>query len=134
MKGQICGKADGEVGQEYHTPSGRLTNSPVSFAHSWVLPSENCRDKSECCMKIESVKLEKQVIVDGKESKLRTIPVTIGFHCLPTGKSTKLNIYDKSVDLRETAEDHLVCRCTEQCLISLSSLPQTQFSFISPIF
>ncbi|CDQ61386.1 unnamed protein product [Oncorhynchus mykiss] len=69
MKGQICGKADGEVRQEYHTPSGCLTNSPVSFTHSWVLPSENCRDKSvyillhpsipKCHMKIESVKLEK---------------------------------------------------------------------------
>uniref|UniRef100_A0A8C7LB37 VWFD domain-containing protein n=1 Tax=Oncorhynchus kisutch TaxID=8019 RepID=A0A8C7LB37_ONCKI len=108
------------IRQEYHTPSGRLTNSPVSFAHSCVLPSENC----QCRMKIESVKLEKQVIVDGKESKFyRTV-------LLKMSNTTSMI----SVDLRETAKDHLVCRCTEQCLISLSSLPQTQFSFISPIF
>lgn len=49
MKGQtcgLCGKADGEVRQEYSTPSGRLTKSSVSFAHSWVLPSDSCRDAS----------------------------------------------------------------------------------------
>lgn len=53
-------------------------------------------------MKLESVKLEKQVILNGQESKcysvepvlrclsgcapIRTIPVTIGYHCLSTGK------------------------------------------------
>lgn len=133
MKGQtcgLCGKADGETKQEYRTPSGYLTESSVSFAHSWVLPAESCRDASrkiclamfithmlnvtdvvyirnlfppsECRMKLESVKLEKQVVLDGQQSKcysvepvlrclpgcapLRTIPVTVGYHCLPTGK------------------------------------------------
>ncbi|KAK6314515.1 hypothetical protein J4Q44_G00159740 [Coregonus suidteri] len=49
MKGHtcgICGKADGEVRHEYRTPSGRLTKSPVSFAHSWVISSENCSEIS----------------------------------------------------------------------------------------
>ena len=49
MKGQtcgICGKADGEVRQEFRTPSGRLTKNALSFAHSWVLPVESCRDAS----------------------------------------------------------------------------------------
>lgn len=47
MKGKtcgICGKADGEVRQEFYTPNGRLTKNSVSFAHSWVLPAESCRD------------------------------------------------------------------------------------------
>lgn len=47
MKGQtcgLCGKADGEVRQEYLTPNGRLTKDTVSYAHSWVLPAESCRD------------------------------------------------------------------------------------------
>lgn len=47
MKGQtcgLCGKADGEVRQEYITPNGRLTKNPVSYAHSWVLTADSCRD------------------------------------------------------------------------------------------
>uniref|UniRef100_A0A8C1MAR7 Si:dkey-4c23.3 n=1 Tax=Cyprinus carpio TaxID=7962 RepID=A0A8C1MAR7_CYPCA len=136
MKGQtcgLCGKADGEIRQEYTTPSGDLTKSSVSFAHSWVLPVESCRDASQCHMKLESEKLEKQVILNGQESKcysvepvlrclpgcvpIRTTPVTIGYHCMST--DTNLNmfdgIYEKSVDLRETTDAHVACRCTEQC-------------------
>ncbi|XP_014024135.1 vitellogenin [Salmo salar] len=140
MKGQtcgLCGKADGEVRQEYSTPSGRLTKSSVSFAHSWVLPSDSCRDASECLMTFESVKLEKQVIVDDKESKcysvepvlrclpgclpVRTTPITIGFHCLPVDSNLSRSeglssFYEKSVDLREKAEAHVACRCSQQCI------------------
>ncbi|KAM3876385.1 vitellogenin-like [Diretmus argenteus] len=136
MKGQtcgLCGKADGEVRQEYRTPNGRLTKNAVSFAHSWVLPSKSCRDASECYMKLESVNLEKQMIVHGQDSKcysvepvlrclpgclpLRTAPVTVGFHCLPVDSnlSRLTNIYEKSVDLSETTEAHVACRCTTQC-------------------
>ena len=55
----------------------------------------------ECYMKLESVKLEKQMILHGQESKcysvepvlrclpgcmpVRTTTVTVGYHCLPTG-------------------------------------------------
>ncbi|XP_064859254.1 vitellogenin-like isoform X3 [Oncorhynchus nerka] len=140
MKGQtcgLCGMADGEDRQEYRTPSGRLTKSSVSFAHSWVLPSDCCRDASECLMKLESVKLEKQVIVDDRESKcysvepvlrclpgclpVRTTPTTIGFHCLPVDSNLNRSeglssIYEKSVDLMEKAEAHVACRCSEQCI------------------
>ncbi|XP_026053862.1 vitellogenin-like [Carassius auratus] len=136
MKGRtcgICGKADGEIRQEYTTPSGYLTKSPVSFAHSWVLSAESCRDASQCRMKLESVKLEKQVILNGQESKcysvepvlrclpgcapIRTTPVTIGYHCLSTLSNLNMldGVYEKSVDLRETTDAHLACRCSEQC-------------------
>lgn len=49
MKGQtcgLCGKADGEVRQEYRTPNGRLAKKAASYAHSWVVPAESCRDTS----------------------------------------------------------------------------------------
>ncbi|KAJ8408505.1 hypothetical protein AAFF_G00259190 [Aldrovandia affinis] len=139
MKGQtcgICGKGDGEVRQEFRAPSGRLTKSALSFAHSWVLPAESCRDANQCRVKQESVKLEKKMILDGQESKcysvepvlrcvpgctpLRTAPVTVGFHCIPTDSNVSRSvglssIADKSVDLRETVEADLACRCTETC-------------------
>lgn len=47
MKGKtcgLCGKADGETMQEYRTPTGWIATTAVSFAHSWTLPAENCRD------------------------------------------------------------------------------------------
>ncbi|XP_033937400.1 vitellogenin-1-like isoform X2 [Pseudochaenichthys georgianus] len=136
MKGQtcgLCGKADGETRQEYRTPNGRLTKSAVSFAHSWVLPAESCRDTTECRMKFESVQLESQIPIHGQESKcfsvepvLRCLPgcfpvkttsVTVGYHCLPADAAQNRPeiIYDMSVDLRETAEAHLACSCTAQC-------------------
>ncbi|XP_026091760.1 vitellogenin [Carassius auratus] len=136
MKGQtcgLCGKADGEIRQEYTTPRGDLTKSPVSFGHSWVLPAESCRDAGQCRMKLESVKLEKQVILNGQESKcysvepvlrclpgcvpMRTTPVTIGYHCMSTDFNLNMfdGIYEKSVDLRETTDAHVACRCIEQC-------------------
>ncbi|KAG7282879.1 hypothetical protein CRUP_020717 [Coryphaenoides rupestris] len=139
MKGQtcgLCGKADGEVRQEYQTPNGRLIKDPVSYAHSWVIPAESCRDASECRMRQESVKLERQLMVYGQESKcysvesvlrclpgcvpLKTVPVTVGFHCLPIyanqNHSEDLNmILDQSVDLREATEAHLVCGCMAHC-------------------
>ncbi|XP_061594362.1 vitellogenin-2-like [Cololabis saira] len=139
MRGQtcgLCGRADGEVKQEYRTPNERVSKNATSFAHSWVLSGSSCRDTSECYMKLESVKLEKQMTFQGEESKcysvepvlrclpgcmpVRTTPVTVGFHCVPIGSYLNSNdglssIYEKSIDLRETAEAHLSCRCTAQC-------------------
>ncbi|XP_074525154.1 vitellogenin-2-like [Halichoeres trimaculatus] len=139
MRGQtcgLCGKADGEFRQEYRTPNGRLTKDAVSYAHSWVMSGKSCREDYGCYMKLESVKLEKQVVLHGEESKcysvepvlrclpgcvpVRTTTVNVGYHCLPIdtnmSRSEGLSsIYEKSVDLRETAEAHLACRCTAQC-------------------
>ncbi|XP_040895473.1 vitellogenin-like [Toxotes jaculatrix] len=140
MKGQtcgLCGKADGEVRQEYRTPSGRLTKSSVSYTHSWVLPAESCRDTTECHMKLESMQLENQVNIHGEESKcfsvepvlrclpgcfpVKTTPVTVGFHCLPADSAINHpeglhSIYDSSVDMKETVEAHLACSCTAHCV------------------
>lgn len=49
MKGKTCGacgKADGETRQEYRTPSEQLAKDAISYAHSWVLASDTCRDPS----------------------------------------------------------------------------------------
>ncbi|XP_072245542.1 vitellogenin-2-like [Leuresthes tenuis] len=139
MRGQtcgLCGKADGEIRQEYRTPNERVTKNATSFAHSWVLSGQSCRDTAECYVKLESVKLEKKVTLQGEESKcysvepvlqclpgcmpVRTTGVTVGYHCLPIdsnlNRSDSLSsISEKSIDLRETAEAHLACRCTAQC-------------------
>ncbi|XP_076007428.1 vitellogenin-2-like [Genypterus blacodes] len=139
MRGQtcgLCGKADGEIRQEFRTPNERISKHAVSFAHSWVLPAKSCRDTSECQMKMESVKLDRQVNIRGQESKcysaepvlrclpgclpLRTAPVKVGYHCVPA--DTNMNRYeglnsmfDKSADITAEAEAHLACRCTAQC-------------------
>ncbi|XP_063057813.1 vitellogenin-like [Engraulis encrasicolus] len=136
MKGQVCGlcgKADGEIRQEYSTPSGYVSQSSVSFAHSWVLSAESCRDSNQCRMKLESVKLEKQIIVNGQDSKcysvepvlrclpgclpLKTMPVTVAYHCLPTHTSAVdlSSLSEKTVDVRETAVAHMACQCDAQC-------------------
>lgn len=49
MRGQtcgLCGKADGEVRQEYRAPNERLVKDAASYAHSWVIPGKSCRDAS----------------------------------------------------------------------------------------
>lgn len=49
MKGQtcgICGKADGEIKQEFRMPNGHLAKNAVTYAHSWILAAESCRDNS----------------------------------------------------------------------------------------
>lgn len=132
MKGKtcgLCGKADGETMREYRTPTGWIATTAVSFAHSWILPAESCRDAAECRMRHESVQLEKQGNMQTQNSECysvdpvlrcmpgcfpaRTTNVTVGFHCLPAGSSPS-SMY-KSVDLMETTESHLACTCTAQC-------------------
>ncbi|XP_056893096.1 vitellogenin-1-like isoform X2 [Takifugu flavidus] len=140
MKGQtcgLCGKADGEIKQEFRMPNGHLTKNAVTYAHSWILAAESCRDNSECRIKLDSVELEKQAVIYGQESRcfsvepvLRCLPgcfpvkttaVTVGFHCVAAdsnvNKSEVLRgIQGKRVDLREKADAHLACSCTAQCV------------------
>uniref|UniRef100_A0AAQ5XYG5 Phosvitin n=1 Tax=Amphiprion ocellaris TaxID=80972 RepID=A0AAQ5XYG5_AMPOC len=127
----VCGIPDGETRQEYRKPNGQRTKDPVNHAHHWVVPGKSCRDVSECFVERQSVKLEKQVNLHGQQSKcysvepvlrclagcttLRTTAVNVGFHCVPAGESGLSNISEKSIDLIETAEAHLACRCAPQC-------------------
>uniref|UniRef100_A0A671SWN2 VWFD domain-containing protein n=1 Tax=Sinocyclocheilus anshuiensis TaxID=1608454 RepID=A0A671SWN2_9TELE len=121
MKGQmcgLCGKADGEIRQEYTTPSGYLTKSSVSFAHSWVLPAESCHDASQCYMRSDR-QASKCYSVERVLHCLpgclpnRTSHITVGYYCLSN--------YEKTEDLRETAEAHMACHCTE-CLTAVAKL------------
>uniref|UniRef100_A0AAQ5YJ08 Phosvitin n=1 Tax=Amphiprion ocellaris TaxID=80972 RepID=A0AAQ5YJ08_AMPOC len=130
----VCGIPDGETRQEYRKPNGQRTKDPVNHAHHWVVPGKSCRDVSECFVERQSVKLEKQVNLHGQQSKcysvepvlrclagcttLRTTAVNVGFHCVPADSNINQglsNISEKSIDLIETAEAHLACRCAPQC-------------------
>lgn len=49
MRGQtcgLCGKADGEIRQEFRTPNERVSKNAISYAHSWIVPGKSCRDAS----------------------------------------------------------------------------------------
>lgn len=90
---------------------------------------------SECYMKLESVKLEKQVILHGQESKcysvepvlrclpgcvpMRTTAVNVGFHCLPAGESAKH--HSRFTKLNYTISKYLISYLNylKQCLIAL---------------
>lgn len=113
MKGQtcgLCGKADGEIKQEFRMPNGHLTKNAVTYAHSWILAAESCKDNSgeteegttqlwcaneqptknlidclpsfaECRIKLDSVELEKQAVVYGQESRCFSVEPVL--RCLP---------------------------------------------------
>ncbi|MBN3303456.1 VIT2 protein, partial [Amia calva] len=126
----VCGTGDGETKQEYQKPGGGVAISPQSFIQSWVFAGETCTD--DCKLKREFVKLDKQVKLYGTDVKCystdpilqcmpnckpsKTVPVKLGFHCIPT--DTVVNLLDadfsqKCVDMYETREAHLACDC--QC-------------------
>ncbi|XP_055073124.2 vitellogenin isoform X2 [Misgurnus anguillicaudatus] len=138
MRGQtcgLCGKADGEIRQEYHIPSGYLTKSPIVFAHSWVLTAESCLDTNRCHMKLETVQLARQML-DKYHSEcysvgplLRCLPgcvpvmtsqLIVEYYCLPSNsrlnysENLSSNLRNKE-DLRET-EVHMDCYCSESCV------------------
>uniref|UniRef100_A0A3Q3DKM8 VWFD domain-containing protein n=1 Tax=Hippocampus comes TaxID=109280 RepID=A0A3Q3DKM8_HIPCM len=99
IKGQtcgLCGKADGEIRQEYRTSNGRVTKNAVSFAHSWVLPAENCRDTTEA---------------EEFNSFLYCLDLLV---CADAAVIPQ-DFYNYSVDMRETTQAHLACSCTPQC-------------------
>ncbi|XP_051980431.1 vitellogenin-like [Xyrauchen texanus] len=84
MRGQtcgLCGKADGEIRQEYCTPSGYLTKTSVSFAHSWVLPAESCRDANYSKLYVsENLSSNYEKTEDLKE----TVEAHVACHCIET--------------------------------------------------
>ncbi|KAM9385805.1 vitellogenin-2-like [Pholidichthys leucotaenia] len=120
----MCGRGDGETIWEFSTPSQRVTNNAVSFAHSWVLSKDSCRNEDGCHMRRASVKLQSRQKIRGEDSKcysvdlvmqclsgcvpVKTKNVTLGFHCLPVESNvpTDASITEKSIDLWEKAESH----------------------------
>ncbi|RXN00829.1 Vitellogenin [Acipenser ruthenus] len=135
MKGKtcgVCGRGDGETRKEYQMPGGCVARSSDSFAQSWVITGDSCSD--DCKLKREFVKLDKQVNLQGREVKcysidpilqcmpgcspVKTYPVTIGFHCLPTDSAVDVlegNFSQKNEDIEETVNAHLACSCSGHC-------------------
>uniref|UniRef100_A0AAY4DZ75 Phosvitin n=1 Tax=Denticeps clupeoides TaxID=299321 RepID=A0AAY4DZ75_9TELE len=92
------------IKQEFYTPSSFVTKNAVSFAHSWVLPSQTCRDANQCLMTHKTVKLERNM--DGQVSTCYSIEPVL--RCLGGVEGIR-------VDLRDTSDAHVACRCSEQC-------------------
>ncbi|KAK7889450.1 hypothetical protein WMY93_025010 [Mugilogobius chulae] len=124
LKGKICGmcgRADGEIRQEYRNPSNRVVSDSVSHAHSWTLSSKSCLNEAGCKLQHVSVKLEGQ-----HNNLLRCLPncnslknktIKVGYHCIPSDSklSSTDNIFNKSKDVELDTVAHEECECTPQC-------------------
>uniref|UniRef100_A0A8C2T766 Vitellogenin-2-like n=1 Tax=Coturnix japonica TaxID=93934 RepID=A0A8C2T766_COTJA len=129
----ICGKYDAEKKREYQTPSRYLAKDAVSFAQSWVISEDTCT--GACKLQRKSVKIEKPVAFDKKASKCfsiepvlqcaegcsatRTVPVSVGFHCVPSDSTLELEeeqvrLDQKSEDLVSSVDAHTACSCAQQ--------------------
>ncbi|XP_042675434.1 vitellogenin-2-like [Centrocercus urophasianus] len=129
----ICGKYDAEKKREYQMPSGYLAKDAVSFAQSWVISEDVCT--GACKLQRKFVKIEKPVAFDKKASKCfsiepvlhcaegcsatRTVPVSVGFHCVPSDSTLELEeeqarLDQKSEDLVSSVDAHTACSCAQQ--------------------
>ncbi|XP_041277535.1 vitellogenin-2-like [Onychostruthus taczanowskii] len=128
----LCGKYDAECEQEYRMPNGYIAKDAVSFGHSWILEERPCR--GGCKLRHSLVKLERSVQLAGVESRCfstepvlrctkgcsptRTVPVTVGFHCVPADSATSLTekqtkFDQKSEDMQDTIDAHIACSCED---------------------
>ncbi|OXB55466.1 hypothetical protein ASZ78_012898 [Callipepla squamata] len=129
----ICGKYDAEKKMEYQMPSRYLAKDAVSFAHSWVISEDTCT--GACKLQRKFVKIEKPVAFDKKASKCfsvepvlrcaegcsatRTVPVSVGFHCVPSDSTLEpeeeqVRLDQKSEDLVSRVDAHTACSCAQQ--------------------
>ncbi|XP_021259986.1 vitellogenin-2-like [Numida meleagris] len=129
----ICGKYDAEKKREYQMPSGYLAKDAVSFAQSWVISEDTCT--GACKLQRKFVNIEKPVAFDKKASKCfsiepvlhctegcsatSTVPVSVGFHCVPSDSTLKLEeeqvrLDQKSEDLVSRVDAHTACSCAQQ--------------------
>uniref|UniRef100_A0A3B4AFI9 Uncharacterized protein n=1 Tax=Periophthalmus magnuspinnatus TaxID=409849 RepID=A0A3B4AFI9_9GOBI len=120
----LCGQGNGDRRNDYRMPSGRVTDNPISFAHSWTLSSQRCR------LNQESIELERDITIHGVQSKCisvhpvlrcrhgctptRTTMTKVGFHCRPRSNQVS-DVHERSIDMTESVEAHLDCSCTSQC-------------------
>uniref|UniRef100_A0A8C3M0G0 Phosvitin n=1 Tax=Chrysolophus pictus TaxID=9089 RepID=A0A8C3M0G0_CHRPC len=129
----ICGKYDAEKKREYQTPGGYLAKGAMSFAQSWVISEDTCT--GACKLQRKFVKIEKPVAFDKKASKCfsiepvlrcaegcsatRTVPVSVGFHCVPSDSTLELGeeqvrLHQKSEDLVSRVDAHTACACAQE--------------------
>uniref|UniRef100_A0A8C0B547 Phosvitin n=1 Tax=Buteo japonicus TaxID=224669 RepID=A0A8C0B547_9AVES len=99
----ICGKYDAEKEREYQMPSGYLAKDAVSFGQSWIISEDPCA--GACKLQRKFVQIEKPVAFEKAAAKcfstepvLRcvegcsatsTVPISVGFHCVPAGESAE---------------------------------------------
>ncbi|XP_009955584.1 PREDICTED: vitellogenin-2-like, partial [Leptosomus discolor] len=100
----ICGKYDAEKEREYQMPSGYLAKDAVSFGQSWIISEDPCA--AACKLQRKFVRIEKPVAFDKVAAKCfsvepvlrcaegcsatRTVPVSVGFHCVPADSALDL--------------------------------------------
>ncbi|NXB18412.1 VIT2 protein, partial [Rhagologus leucostigma] len=128
----ICGKYDAEVEREYQTPSGHLAKDAVSFGHSWIISEDPCA--GACKLQQKFVKSEKPVSFEKTATKCfsvepvlrcvkgcsatQTVPVSVGFHCVPADSALSLDgqprLDQKSEDVVSSVSAHTACSCQQQ--------------------
>ncbi|NXB79984.1 VIT2 protein, partial [Donacobius atricapilla] len=128
----ICGKYDAEIEREYQTPSGYLAKDPVSFGHSWIISEDPCA--GACKLQRKLVKSEKPVSFEKAAAKCfsvepvlrcvrgcsatQTVPVSVGFHCVPADSALSLDgqarLDQKSEDVVSSVSAHTACSCQQQ--------------------
>ncbi|XP_074954126.1 vitellogenin-2-like [Phalacrocorax aristotelis] len=128
----ICGKYDAEKNREYQMPSGYLAKDAVSFGQSWIISEDPCA--GACKLQRKFVKIQKPVAFEKAAAKcfsvepvLRcvegcsastTVPISVGFHCVPADSSLNLEgqmrLDQKSEDVVSTVSAHTACSCQQQ--------------------
>ncbi|KAM9280688.1 vitellogenin-2-like [Cariama cristata] len=128
----ICGKYDAEKEREYQMPSGYLAKDAVSFGQSWIISEDSCA--GVCKLQRKFVKIEKPVAFEKAAAKCfsmepvlrcvegcsatRTVPVSMGFHCVPVDSPLKMEgqirLDQKSEDVVSTVSAHTACSCQQQ--------------------
>ncbi|NWZ69413.1 VIT2 protein, partial [Acrocephalus arundinaceus] len=128
----ICGKYDAEIEREYQTPSGYLAKDAVSFGHSWIISEDPCA--GACKLQRILVKSEKPVSFEKTAAKcfsvepvlrcvkgcsaIETVPVSVGFHCVPADSALSLDgqprLDQKSEDVVISVSAHTACSCQRQ--------------------
>ncbi|NWW90578.1 VIT2 protein, partial [Rhynochetos jubatus] len=127
----ICGKYDAEKEREYQMPSGYLAKDAVSFGQSWIISEDPCA--GDCKLQRKFVKIEKSVAFEKKAAKCfsvepvlrcaegcsatRTVPISVGFHCVPADSALSLEgqirLEQKSEDAVSMVSAHTACSCQQ---------------------
>uniref|UniRef100_A0A8C6JC36 Uncharacterized protein n=1 Tax=Melopsittacus undulatus TaxID=13146 RepID=A0A8C6JC36_MELUD len=128
----ICGKYDAEKEREYQMPSGYLAKDAVSFGQSWIISEDPCA--GACKLQRRFVKIDKPIAYEKAAAKCfsvepvlrcvegcsatRTVPVSVGFHCVPAGSAVSLEgqkrLDEKPEDAVSTVSAHTACSCQQQ--------------------
>ncbi|XP_067997261.1 vitellogenin-2-like [Melanerpes formicivorus] len=128
----ICGKYDAEKDREYQMPSGYLAKDTESFGQSWIISEDPCT--GACKLQRKVVTIEKSVAFEKKAAKCfsvepvlhcvegcratRTVPVSVGFHCIPADSTLNLEgqirLDKKSEDVVSRVSAHTACSCEHQ--------------------